>query len=117
MHYNSSTRKERDMKIGDKVWVIVQDSVEGYEGNIIALPEVPQHGQIVAIEEVHMVGCCVLLDNDFLYISPSDIFPSEEMAWVEWERRMKNKCVEIEKITENIIYKRFPLIDQLGIPW
>ena len=85
------------MKIGDKVWVIVQDSVEGYEGNIIALPEVPQHGQIVAIEEVHMVGYCVLLDNDFLYISPSDIFLSENIAWVSWESRMRSKCEEIQK--------------------
>jgi len=90
------------MKIGDKVWVITQDDDDGL---MIALPEVPKHGQIVAVDRIYIESYRVLVDNDFLYISSSssNIFPSEDLAWMEWKCRMKNKSLEIQKMID----KRF----------
>lgn len=90
------------MKIGDKVWVITQDYDDGL---MVALPEVPRHGQIVAVDKVYIESYRVLVDNDFLHVSPSDIFLSEDIAWVEWKRRMENKCLEIEEMIDNYSHR------------
>ena len=85
------------MKIGDKVWVIVQDIDDGRN---IALPEIPQHGQIIAIEighVGHIKNYYVWVDNDSLHIYPSNIFLSEDIAWASWESKMRSKCEEIQK--------------------
>jgi hypothetical protein len=95
------------MKIGDNVWVIVQDEDDGV---MMALPQIPQKGYIVDIENVNIsntlnIGNCrhvgdvyyILVDNDYLYISPSNIFLSEDIAWDSWESKMRSKCKEIQK--------------------
>jgi bifunctional DNA-binding transcriptional regulator/antitoxin component of YhaV-PrlF toxin-antitoxin module len=107
MHYNSSTRKERGMKIGDKVWVIVQDEDDGV---MMALPQIPQEGYIADIENINESNTLnisnerhvgevyyIVVDNDSLNISPSNIFLSENIAWVSWESKMRSKCEEIQK--------------------
>ena len=86
------------MKIGDKVWVITQDDDDGL---MMSLPEVPQHGQIVAENRIYIESYRVLIDNDFLNISPSNIFLSEDLAWMEWKYRMENKSLEIQKMIDN----------------
>jgi hypothetical protein len=87
------------MKIGDKVWVITQADDDGL---MVALPEVPKSGTINSTEwcrekEFYYVR----VDNDTLYVWPSNIFLSEDIAWAEWKYRMKNKSLEIQKMIDN----------------
>lgn len=102
------------MKIGDKVWIILQcgsplsfGSVPYDDGRNIRLPDIPQHGKIVAVSKIYIESHRVLVGRCSLLVSFSDTFLSEDSAWAEWKYRMKNKCVEIEESIDNIIEKRF----------
>jgi hypothetical protein len=95
----------------------VQDEDDGV---MMALPQIPQEGYIADIENINESNTLnisnerhvgevyyIVVDNDSLHISPSNIFLSENIAWVSWESRMRSKCEEIEKMIYKEIDKRF----------
>lgn len=70
------------MRIGDKVWVILGNC---YDDNMLALPQHPQMGKIVGINEGDYF---VYIDNSTICAYREDIFISESGAWEAWREKM-----------------------------
>lgn len=76
-----------------KIW-IVQEYKD--ETNMLAIPEKPQSGIFLKID--NLVGAMVFVGNDLLYVSREEVFLDENSAWKKWRERMNAKIAQLQSM-------------------